>query len=146
MEEEKISEQNIVDALLEAADLRKGVENRRKIVIQRGKKRLFEFTIEPIDENIYSKCNRQNLKNRGRRSEELDSARFLSQIIYEATISEDKKRVWNNKAVWEKLGAITGTDVVNAVLTPGEKARVFEIVEEISGFNIANLDEEIENF
>lgn len=101
----------------------------------RNGKVLFKFTIEAIDEDTWRRCRQQNLRNKGKRNEELNEARFLSQVIYEATSDEDKARVWNNKAVWQKLNVISGVDVVNAVLLPAEKTRLAEKLEELSGYN-----------
>ena len=131
---EKI-ENNIVDALMEAASFRTSEDNRRKISIKRDGKILFEFTIEPLNEDDWSKCRRQNLRNKGKRSEELDNARYLAQAIYEATIDEDKTRLWKNPEVWRKLNVASGVDVVNLVLTPGEKAAIGDILLDIGGFN-----------
>ena len=128
-------EGNIVDALMEAASFRTSEDNRRKISIKRDGKILFEFTIEPLNEDDWSKCRRQNLRNKGKRSEELDNARYLAQAIYEATIDEDKTRLWKNPEVWRKLNVASGVDVVNLVLTPGEKAAIGDILLDIGGFN-----------
>lgn len=135
---------NIVDALMEAAAFRTSEDKRRKISIKRNGKILFEFTIEPINEDDWSKCRRQNLKNKGKSNEELDNARYLSQAIYMATVEEDKNRLWKNSEVWRKLNVASGVDVVNLVLTPGEKARIGEILLDIGGFN-DELDDLIKN-
>lgn len=128
-------EGNIVDALLEAAAFRTGNNARRLISIKRDGRILFKFTIEAIDEDTWRKCRRQNLINKGKRSEELNSARFLAQAIYEATIEEDKKRLWQNQAVWNKLDVASGIDVVNIILTPGEKTKIAEVLEELGGYD-----------
>lgn len=128
-------EGNIVDALMEAASFRTSEDNRRPINIKRNGKSLFRFTIEPLNEDDWSKCRRQNLRNKGKRNEELDNARYLAQAIYEATIDEDKTRLWKNPEVWRKLNVASGVDVVNLVLTPGEKAAIGDVLLDIGGFN-----------
>ena len=138
-------ENNIVDALLEAATLRAPEQNRRTVVIKRGERTLFSFTVEGLTEDDWRKCRSQNLKNRGKRNEELDTARFLSQAIFEATVEEDKNRLWRNKSAQKKLDAATPVDVVNAVLTPGEKSRIAEVLESISGYAEDELDIVIKN-
>lgn len=137
-------ETNIVDALLNAAAYRQKENHRQPVKIVRNKKVLFRFTLEAIDEDTWRRCRMQNTRTRGRRLEDTDEARFLSQLIYEATIDEDKQRIWNNKAVWRQLKVLTGVDVVNAVLLPAEKMRLVEEVEKLSGYN-DDLDEMIEN-
>lgn len=136
-------EGNIVDALLQAAAYRNVENHRQPVKIVRNKKVLFRFTIEALDEDTWRRCRAQNTRTRGK-SEELNEARFLSQLIYEATIEEDKQRVWNNKAVWKQLNVLTGVDVVNAVLLPAEKIKLAEELEKLSGYN-EDLDEMIES-
>ena len=133
-------ENNIVDALLEAGSWRKD-DIQRTVVIRRNEKELFKFRIEPIDEDTWMKCRRQNLRNKGRRNEELDDARFLAQVIYEATAPEDK-HLWKNDAVLKKLNVASGIDVVNYVLKPAEKSQIVEVISKISGYDD---DETIDN-
>lgn len=136
------AETGIVEALIEAAAYKADMEQ-RKVVIRRNGKFLFSFRVTGIDEDVWRKCRRQNLLNRGKPNEELNGGRFLSQVIYEATVDEDKA-IWNNHAVWDKLGAVTGVDVVDAILLPGEKTRIAEILEDLSGYNV-ETDELIKN-
>lgn len=132
-------EQDIVSALLEASAWRKD-STTREVVIKRGEKNLFSFKVEPIDEEIWRKCRRQNLRNRGKRTEELDDARFLSQVIFEATCDEDKGRLWKNRDVWKNLNATNGIDVINLILKPGEKSKVVEVIASISGYDDGEED------
>lgn len=127
-------EQSIVNALLEAGSWRKD-DVRREIIIRRGEKNLFTFKVEPLDEDGWKKCRRQNTRNKGKRTEELDDSRFLSQVIYEATIAEDKERLWKNRDVWKDLNATNGIDVINFILKPGEKSKVVEVIAGISGYD-----------
>lgn len=133
VEMEKV-EQDIVSALLDAGSWRKdNIE--REIRITRDEKVLFTFKIEPLDEDGWRKCRRQNTRNKGKRTEELDDSRFLSQVIYEATIEEDKQRLWRNKDAWKKINVTNGVDVVNFVLKPGEKTKIVEVISTISGYD-----------
>ena len=84
------------------------------------------------------------MKNKGKRTEELDNARYLAQAIYTATLEADKNRLWNNREVWNKLNVATGVDVVNQVLTPGEKAKIGEVLLDIGGYD-DELDDLIKN-
>lgn len=138
-------EQDIVSALMEAGSWRKD-NIRREVRITRDDILLFSFNIEPIDEDTWRKCRRQNTRNKGKRTEELDDSRFLSQIIYEATTEEDKARLWKNKDVWKKFNVTNGADVVNLVLKPGEKTKIVEVISVISGYDDDDtLDDIIKN-
>lgn len=134
--EEKTVESDIVDALLEAADYYQREDNMQTIVIRRNDRKLFEFTITPINEDVWRKCRKQNNKGRGRGAEDIDNSRMFAQAIYEATIAEDKQRLWKNKEVQAKLNVASGIDVVNQVLTAGEKIQIINILEKMAGNDV----------
>jgi hypothetical protein len=66
---------------------------------------------------------------------ETDSALSRSYVIYAATVDEDRDKVWDNKKALDKLGLLQGVDMIDRVLLAGEKARVLDKIDEISGFN-----------
>lgn len=136
---------DIAAALIEASEYNIGTDKRRKINIQRNGKPLFSFTIEPVDEETMRRVRRENLKNRGRRTEELIGERFVAQLIYEATIEEDKNRLWRNREVQERLNVASGTDVVQKVLTPAERSKLEEVLIEIGSYDSDGLDDLIKN-
>ena len=139
------TEQDIVNALMEAGSWRKD-ETRREILIRRGDRVVFTFNIEPVDEDAFRKCRRQNTQNKGKRTEELNDARFLSQLIFTATVEEDKNRLWRNAALQKKLNVQNAIDVVNYVLKPGEKTKIAEVIADISGYEDEDtLDDIIKN-
>ena len=136
-------ETNVVDALLGAAAFR-AEEQLRKIHVIRDERELFTFKIHGLNEDEIARCRRQNTRNRGRRDEEVNGSRFTAQLIYEATVAEDKKRLWQNHEVWEKLNVAGGVDVILKVLTPGEKSRIVEEIEKLSLYD-DDLDDLIKN-
>lgn len=138
--EERDYESNIVDALLEAADYYNRTDNTQPIVIKRGDKVMFEFTVAPINEDIWRKCRKQNNKGRGRGGEDIDNSRMFAQAIYEATIDEDKQRLWRNKEIQKRLNVGSGVDVVNLVLTAGEKLAIINVLEKMAG-NDVDMDD-----
>lgn len=137
---------DITEALLTAASYRDTSKIKKPtIVIKRDDKVLFTFKIEPIDEDTFRKARRQNTDNKGKRSEEINESRWAAQLIYEATIDEDKKRLWKNRDVWRKLNVATGIDVVNIVLTPGEKSKILDELLKIGKYNDDDLEDLIKN-
>lgn len=137
-------EGNIVNALLESSNYLKDNGEYRKISIPRKGKIMFSFTVRPLNDDEWSKCRRQNLKNRGKRNEELNNPRYASQAIYMATLEDDRAKIWDNKAVWDKLNCASGVDVVNSVLKIGEKVQILDIIQDLSGYG-DELDEIIKN-
>ena len=143
-EEMREYEGDIISALTEAAGYKNDVREIREIKIVRNNVLMFKFRIHPLTEEDFNKARRQNLKNRGKRNEEVDYARQRSQLIYMATVEEDQKRLWNNKEVWNKLNVASGIDAVGEILKFGEKMKIGEVIEEISGYD-DKLDEIIKN-
>ena len=82
--------------------------------------------------------------------EKLDVTRYHSQVIYEATVPDEKLggvKVWDfNRAVlWEKLNVASGVDAIDAILKAGEKDKIIEQIEAISGFSSDEVADDIKN-
>ena len=76
--------------------------------------------------------------------ESLEVARYRSQLIYEATVDEDREKIWDNRAAWNKLNVLNGIDLVEVVLKAGEKDAILEKLDEISGYQ-PNVEEVVKN-
>ncbi len=66
-----------------------------------------------------------------------------------ATVDEDREKLWDNKQIWEALRKrgfqiMNGLDVIEYSLKAGEKDRVLEVIDEISGYD-SNLEEVAKN-
>lgn len=127
-------ETDIATALFEAAAYRKNSET-ATATIKRDGKPAFKFKVHGLNEDEWAKCRRQNLLNRGKLTEELNLARFMSQVIFEATVDEDKERLWKNKSAWAKFGVASGVDMINEIFWPGEKQKLVEGITDLSGYN-----------
>lgn len=73
---------------------------------------------------------------------ELNQSLFHQWAIYTATEDDDKKRLWDNKAIWQKLNAGYPMDVIAAVLLAGELAGIYALIEKISGYG-TRFDEDL---
>ena len=67
-------------------------------------------------------------------AESVEAARYRSQLIYEATVDEDREKIWDNKEAWKKLSVLNGIDLVEVVLKAGEKEAILDKLDEISGY------------
>ena len=77
--------------------------------------------------------------------EDTDTVKYNSEIIYQATVAEDRAKTWDNKGLWSKLNdaghdILTGTDVIDIVLKSGEKERIINEIDKLSGYN-GNFEE-----
>ena len=68
-------------------------------------------------------------------------------IIYNSTVEEDQAKLWDNPKVKKGLEAqgktiINALDVIEAVLLPGEKDRIMDIIDDINGYNSEEVQTE----
>lgn len=109
-------------------------------VVRDGKK-LFSFRVRGLDDSEFEKCRDQATKvAKDRRlgnlavPREFNAAKFNSLVIYTATHPEDRRVLWDNKDLWNKAKILAGWQLVDKVLKRGEKDKVIELIEELSGY------------
>lgn len=145
-----MNEDALLSGLLEAANFAEDKSSQQLIQIKRNGKKLFEFKIRPLSEeenNQFLKSSTKRLANpMGKKYPKIDGdvdyVALRSRKIYAATIPEDRKKLWDNPKVKNALNVLTGLDVIDKVLLAGEKGRVVEQIDELSGFNNEIDDEE----
>ena len=136
-------EDDLLDGLLAAANYKDDVDESVEIVISRQGKDLFSFHIHPLSEEDFNRCRKRCTKyvksrtNAGVRiPEEVDTVKYRCMLIYEATIPEDRAKIWDNKALWKAKDLATGTEAVDVLLKAGEKNAVCEKIDTISGYEM----------
>ncbi len=160
----KITEEDFLQGLIDAACYADD-ENQTKVIeiIRPGKKKgekrvMFRFSVKPLSEREYNECKKKHTKYVRNRSlgvkmpEDTDNVKYRAAIIYKATIPEDRKKLWDNKAAWEALRdkgmqILSGLDMVEYCLLAGEKDRVIDVIDSISGYgdNLEEVTEGLEN-
>ena len=149
----KANEEDFIQGLIDAVGFRDTETQRIEIV--RGGKLLFAFRIHPLNADDYNRCREKQTtyvrtKQLGMSfPENTDSTKYRSEIIYQATVKEDREKLWDNKTIWEALRdrevQIMGPlDVIEYSLLAGEKDRVLEAIDNLSGFD-TNLEEVTKN-
>ena len=139
-------ENDILSALINAANFREDTDEITQIDIERGGKKILTFHIHPLDEEEYNACREKNTryvrnKNVGVKiPEKTNAARYRSCLIYEATIPEDREKIWDNKDAWKALNVLNGPDLISKVLKAGEKDAVCEKLDEISGYTATEIE------
>ncbi len=81
--------------------------------------------------------------------EETNSVKYRDLLIYTATTDEYKEKLWDNKKIWEALRAkglqiMNGLDVIEYSLKAGEKDRVLECIDILSGYD-NDMEEVVKN-
>ena len=156
----RANEEDMIQGLIDAAGFSASEEERKNIEISRKtadgeSKVFFRFTIAPLREEQYEQAKKKHtkyVKNKQfgmKLPEETNSTRYRSQLIYMATVDEDREKLWDNKQIWEALRKrgfqiMNGLDVIEYSLKAGEKDRVLEVIDEISGYD-SNLEEVAKN-
>lgn len=150
-EELKTYDGDILHALLAAANYQQSEDETYTMRVVRKKVVLFTFRVRPLSEEQYDRCREKNTKYvRNKRigvkvPESTNSVRYRSQLIYEATIPEDRAKIWDNKQMWEKLNVASGIDAIDKILMSGEKDKILEQIDAISGFDNNELEETTKN-
>lgn len=146
----RTKEEDFIAGMLEAADYK--TDETVQIDIIRNGKRYFSFDIHALGEDEANRSRKRHTKYvRNKQigvkfADETDNAKFRSSLIYHATVEEDRNKLWDNKQVWNGLIAkghqiVTALDVIETVLLGGEKDRIIEEINKLSGFNSENLEE-----
>ena len=74
------------------------------------------------------------------------NGRYHSSLIYQATVEEDRARLWDNKAFWQAVNSdptrkgkqqvVTGTDMVDLLIPyAGTKQAIIDRIEKLSGYD-----------
>lgn len=143
-------EDDILGGLLAAANYKESEDETANIEVVRNGAVVLAFRIRPLGEEEYLKCKKDNTnykrnKNLGTRiAESVDAARYRAQLIYEATVEEDREKIWMNRDAWKKLNVLNGIDLVEVVLKAGEKDEILQKLDEISGYK-PNLEDVAKN-
>lgn len=134
-------ENDILKGLLTAANFKTEEDNIHPVEIARNGVVLFGFRVRPLTEEEYQNCKEKNTKYVRNKQlgikfpENTDSVRYRSALIYQATIEEDRAKVWDNKEAWRRLNILNGIDLVDKTLLAGEKDAVLEVIDKISGYS-----------
>ena len=141
--EDRAIEDDLPAGLLAEAHDKPDEDETVEIVINRNKKDLFSFRIHPLSEDDFNRCRKRCTKyvksqTQGgiRVPEEVDTVKYRCMLIYEATVPEDRAKVWDNKKLWKAKDLATGIEAVDILLKAGEKNAICEKLDAISGYEL----------
>ena len=150
-EEEKgqllLHEEDFIQGLIDAAGY--STEERQRIEIIREGRLFFAFHIRPLAEEEYERCRRKYTKYVRNKRLGMKTPEETNAVKYQATVEEDREKLWDNMKVWETLREkdlqiMNGLDVIEYSLKAGEKDRVLEAIDKLSGYG-ENLEEVAKN-
>lgn len=139
-----------IGGVLEAMN---AIEEYETFAVKRKGKSLFSFRVRGITGEEKEKCRDQATKMTKNKKlggvaipTDFDAAKFNSLIVVMATHPEDKKFLWENKELMQKANVLSPWQLVDKVLYSGEKDRVIELIEHLSGADEEEgLDETLKN-
>ena len=145
--EARANEDDLLNGLLAAANYKDDENETVEIVIARGGRDLFSFRIHPLSEDDFNRCRKRCTKYVKSKSqagirvpEEVDTVRYRCMLIYEATVPEDRAKVWDNKKLWKAKDLATGIEAVDILLKAGEKNAICDKLDAISGYELSEED------
>ena len=136
-----MSESELLRGLIEAGTEKDSEAAYERIQIRRNGKLKFEFRIRPISEDESLACHDPATKfaprKRGQPKREIETnmSKFRSWLIYTATVDEDRAKLWDNKQAQQAFNVLQGVDLIDCVLLSGEKDRIIDRINEISGYS-----------
>lgn len=140
-EEILMNEDAILRGLIEASNEKDGESSYKRVQIRRNGVLKFEFRIRPVSEEESLACHDHATKfaprKRGQPKREIETnqALFRSWLIYTATVDADRAKTWDNKKAQQALNVMQGVEMIDAVLLSGEKDRIIDLINEISGYS-----------
>lgn len=149
----RVNEEDFIQGLIDAASI--SDDETQRIEIIRNGRLYFAFSIRPLCSEEYDKCKKKYTKYVRNKQlgmklpEDTDRIKYQSALIYQATVDEDREKLWDNKKVWEALRdkdiQIMGPlDVIEYSMRAGEKDRVLEAIDTLSGYD-SNIEEVAKN-
>ncbi len=149
----RLNEEDFIQGLIEAANYTN--DETQPIEIVRNGKLFFAFSVRPLSEDEYDRCKKKwtkyvrNKQFGMKLPEETNNIKYRAALIHTATVKADREKLWDNKKVWESLRnkglqILSGLDVIEYCLKAGEKDRVLDIIDNISGYD-SNLEEVAKN-
>ena len=142
-------EGDLLGGLLAAAKYQ--TEETYLVDIIRNKVKFFSFHIRPLSEEEFQKLikrytkYKKNRRMGGRVQDDFDREGYRSDVIFTATVPEDRQAVWgDNNGLWCALDVLSGPQAIAKILKPGEMERIYERIEEISGYTDEDAEAEIE--
>lgn len=150
----RMFENDFISGLIAAAGFRTDEAERKHIEIARGDVLYFAFDIRALGEDEYNQCKTKHTKYVRNKQlgiklpEDTNTVKYRCAIIYQATVETDRTKLWDNKQIWETLNnkgcqIMNGLDVIEYALKSGEKERVIEEIDKLSGYNSSNNLEEV---
>lgn len=105
---------------------------------------LFTFRVRPLSREEAQQVRNDHMpliKNRQTGLSVRDAANFNQadyecDLIYRATVEEDRKKIWNDRSLWNYYNVLSGPMLVSAILQSGDVYRAIVAINDASGYDM----------
>ena len=134
-------EKDLLTTLLQIAEENTSSKDALPIEIKRQGTVRFTFRVHPVSDDDVRAARKAattympnpSNKKLPKIEKERDEVLYRSVLIYNATVPEDREKIWNSQAVRERFNLVQGHESIDKILNVGEKMKVFEKILEFSG-------------
>lgn len=144
------TEKDILNGIVACSKDRENENNWKKETIYApdGTER-FSFRIHAVTEEEIEACRKASTKMirnpLGKRLPKVEGdtnwIKMRSLKIYNATVEDDQKLIWDNTKIQEAVGVVGPVALIDLILTAGRKEEIINDIDDISGLNGATTDE-----
>ena len=148
----KEMEKDLLTSLFAAADYKKDEDNIKELRIERNGVYFFSLHLHPISDADITFADKKATKYKdhpqgkkyGKIEVGKDKSVFKSWLIYLATTEDDQKKIWGNREFMAHFGLQQPWESIDQILTAGDKAKLVDIITEISGLEDDEDEEEMD--
>jgi hypothetical protein len=150
-EEILMNENDLLQGLLDLAKTKNDDSLYRRVEVKRDGTVYISFRIHPLSEEELNNCVKNATKYAKQKKYgdpkiaiETNYVKMRSLKIYTATVAEDRAKLWDNKEALNRLNFLQGVDMIESLLLAGEKDKLCDAIDEISGLDY-ELEEQAKN-
>lgn len=148
----KEMEKDLLSSLFAAAGFKNAPENVTEIRIERNGVYFFTLHLHPISDSDITFADKKATKYKdhpqgkkyGKIEVGKDKSIFKSWLIYLATTEEDQQKIWGNRSFMSHFNLQQPWESIDQMLTAGDKAKLVDVISEISGLDDEEDEEEMD--
>lgn len=105
---------------------------------------LFSFRVRPLSREEAQEVRNDHMpliKNRQtglsvRDAANFNQAEYEADLIFRATVDEDRKKIWSDRSLWKYYNVLSGPMLVGAMLQSGDIYRAILAINDASGYDL----------
>lgn len=148
-EEIRKAEPDLLARLKQAGNFRNDPSQWKEVPVIRENEKgepyvLFSFRVRPLSREEAQQVRNDHMpliKNRQtglsvRDAANFNQAEYECDLIFRATVEEDRKKIWSDRSLWNYYNVLSGPMLVSAMLQSGDVYRAIVAINEVSGYDL----------